>query len=81
MEIFAIGFTKKNAGEFFGLLKKHGIRRLVDVRLNDVFQLAGFAKRDDLRYFLKEPLLAPIRRCSTPIRRRREAGTSMRNCS
>lgn len=27
--------------------------KLVDVRLNNVSQLAGFAKRDDLRYFAK----------------------------
>jgi uncharacterized protein (DUF488 family) len=68
MEVFTIGFTKKSAEEFFGLLRRHGIRRLVDVRLNNVSQLAGFAKRDDLRFFLREicaaeyvhePLLAP----------------------
>ena len=40
MEIVTIGFTKKNAGEFFGPLKKHGIRRLVDVRLNNVSAMA-----------------------------------------
>jgi len=68
MEVYTIGFTKTTAAEFFGKLKQAGIRRLVDVRLNNVSQLAGFAKRDDLRYFLAEicgaeyvhePLLAP----------------------
>lgn len=68
MEIYTIGFTQTSAAEFFGKLKQAGIRRLVDVRLNNVSQLAGFAKRDDLRYFLAEicgaeyvhePLLAP----------------------
>src|SRR6202049_2605082 len=68
MEIFTIGFTKKTAAEFFGLLKRHGIKRLIDVRLNNVSQLAGFAKREDLQFFLRElcgadylhePLLAP----------------------
>jgi uncharacterized protein (DUF488 family) len=68
MEIFTIGFTKKTAEEFFGILRKNGIKQLVDVRLNNVSQLAGFAKRDDLRFFLREicgaeyvhePLLAP----------------------
>ncbi len=54
MQIFTIGFTKKTAEQFFGLLKKHGIKRLVDVRLNNVSQLAGFAKREDLQFFLKE---------------------------
>ena len=68
MEIFTIGFTKKTAAEFFGILQRNGIKRLVDVRLNNVSQLAGFSKRDDLEYFLREicaaeyvhePLLAP----------------------
>lgn len=68
MEIFTIGFTKKTAAEFFGILRRAGIRRLIDVRLNNVSQLAGFTKRDDLEFFLREicnadylhePLLAP----------------------
>jgi uncharacterized protein (DUF488 family) len=54
MEIYSIGFTKKSAREFFGLLRQAGIRRLIDVRLNNVSQLAGFAKRDDLKFFLQE---------------------------
>ena len=68
MEIYSIGFTKKSASEFFGTLKAHGIERLLDVRLNNTSQLAGFAKQADLLYFLREicgaayehePLLAP----------------------
>ena len=51
--VYTIGFTKKPASKFFGLLKDSGAKRLVDVRLNNVSQLAGFAKRDDLAYFLK----------------------------
>ena len=54
MEVFTIGFTQTNAADFFGRLKKYGIRRLIDVRLNNVSQLAGFAKRDDLAFFLRE---------------------------
>jgi len=54
MEIYSIGFTQKTAAQFFSLLKQHGIRRLLDVRLNNVSQLAGFAKRDDLKFFLQE---------------------------
>jgi len=52
--IFTIGFTKKPARTFFGLLKESGAAGLVDVRLNNVSQLAGFAKRDDLEFFLNE---------------------------
>ncbi len=51
MKIFTIGFTKKSAETFFGALKRAGVSRLVDVRLHNVSQLAGFAKRDDLKYF------------------------------
>lgn len=68
MEIYTIGFTKKSAADFFGALSHVGIQQLVDVRLNNVSQLAGFTKRDDLAFFmsvichgtyLHEPLLAP----------------------
>ena len=54
MEIYTIGFTKKSAAEFFETLRRAGIRRLIDVRLNNTSHLAGFAKRDDLSYFLRE---------------------------
>ena len=53
IQMFTIGFTKKPAEAFFGRLSKAGIKRVIDIRLNNVSQLAGFAKRDDLRYFLK----------------------------
>jgi uncharacterized protein (DUF488 family) len=54
VKLFTIGFTKKSAEKFFGLLRGSGAKRLVDVRLNNVSQLAGFAKKDDLAYFVKE---------------------------
>ena len=53
MKIFTIGFTKKSAETFFSRLKDAGVKRLVDVRLNNVSQLAGFTKKDDLRFFTK----------------------------
>jgi uncharacterized protein (DUF488 family) len=53
MKLFTIGFTKKSAETFFTRLNEAGVRRLVDVRLNNVSQLAGFTKKDDLRYFAK----------------------------
>jgi uncharacterized protein (DUF488 family) len=53
MKIFTIGFTKKSAESFFTMLQRAGVKRLVDVRLNNVSQLAGFTKRDDLCYFTK----------------------------
>ena len=52
MKVYTIGFTKKSASDFFGLLHESGAKRLLDVRLNNVSQLSGFAKRDDLEYFL-----------------------------
>ena len=54
MKIYTLGFTKKSAATFFGLLRESGAKRLVDVRLNNSSQLAGFAKKDDLAYFLKK---------------------------
>ena len=56
MRIFTIGFTKKSAREFFGKLRRPGLVRLIDVRLNNVSQLAGFSKRDDLAYFCESIL-------------------------
>jgi len=53
MRIFTIGFTKKSAESFFSLLSGSGAKRLADVRLNNSSQLAGFAKKDDLKYFLR----------------------------
>ena len=66
--VFTVGFTRKTAADFFEKLRAAGIKRVVDVRLHNVSQLAGFSKRDDLQYFLRQilgvdyveaPLLAP----------------------
>src|SRR3990172_12666306 len=54
MKIFTIGFTRKSAEQFFKRLKQPGLERIVDARLNNVSQLAGFTKKDDLRFFLRE---------------------------
>jgi uncharacterized protein (DUF488 family) len=50
--LFTIGFTGKSAEQFFTLLQKAEVRLLIDTRLNNVSQLAGFTKRRDLEYFL-----------------------------
>ena len=69
-KLFTIGFTKQNAHTFFLKLQKAGVTKLIDIRLNNVSQLAGFAKRDDLVYFLRElcdcdyihmPIFAPTK--------------------
>ncbi len=54
IKVYTIGFTKKDAPKFFGLLRESEAKRIVDVRLNNKSQLAGFAKRDDLLYFAEE---------------------------
>ena len=54
MTIFTIGFTKKSARHFFDLLRASGAQRIIDVRLHNASQLAGFTKREDLSYFLHE---------------------------
>jgi uncharacterized protein (DUF488 family) len=54
IKVYTIGFTKKSAETFFRFLKISRVKTLLDVRLNNISQLAGFAKRDDLKFFLKE---------------------------
>ncbi|WP_175872667.1 DUF488 domain-containing protein [Burkholderia sp. BCC0397] len=56
MDVATIGFTNKSAEKFFGLLRKAEVRTLLDVRLNNISQLAGFAKKPDLKFFLSELL-------------------------
>ena len=82
LTIFSIGFTQRSAEQFFGALRDAGIKRLLDVRLNNTSQLAAFAKRDDLRYFLREicqadyehePLLAPTQEMLDAYKKRKGA--------
>jgi uncharacterized protein (DUF488 family) len=53
MKVYTIGFTKTSAESFFSRLKEADVKRVLDVRLNNVSQLAGFAKKNDLRFFLE----------------------------
>ena len=78
MSIYTIGFTQKKARTFFELIQKNNVKKIIDVRLNNISQLAGFAKRDDLIYFLKEicdceyehvPDLAPIEEILKPYKK------------
>ncbi len=80
MKIFTIGFTKKSAEQFFESLHLAGVKRVVDVRLNNVSQLAGFAKKNDLAYFLKRicgmdylhlPSLAPTKEILDDYKKKR----------
>ena len=80
MEIYSIGFTQKSASQFFEKLKANDIKRLLDVRLNNTSQLAGFAKRADLAYFFAEicggtyehePLLAPTQEILDAYKKRK----------
>ncbi len=80
MRLMTIGFTKKSAARFFETLRTSGAKRVVDVRLNNVSQLAGFAKKEDLAYFLDKicgigyvhlPLLAPTQSMLDEYRKQR----------
>ena len=80
MKIFTIGFTQTTAENFFGRIKASGATKIADVRLNNVSQLAGFAKRDDLRYFAREicgvdyehiPSLAPTKVMLDDLKKRK----------
>ncbi len=71
MKLYTIGFTQKSAQEFFKRLRDHGVQRLIDIRVSPQGQLSGFARQEDLPYFLYEladhceyvylPLLAPTK--------------------
>lgn len=54
VNLFTIGFTKKSAKDFFEILLESGVKTIIDTRLNNVSQLAGFTKRSDLEYFLQK---------------------------
>ena len=80
MKLSTIGFTKKSARRFFDLLRQSDTKRIVDVRLNNGSQLAGFAKKDDLAYFLSElcemeyvhlPSLAPTKEMLDDYKKRK----------
>lgn len=63
MNLFTIGFTKKSAKDFFELIKLYEIDLLIDIRLNNKSQLAGFTKGNDLEYFLKEICNCKYKHC------------------
>lgn len=80
MEIYTIGFTQTTAERFFTRLADAHIERLLDVRLNNSSQLAGFAKAKDLPYFLRElvgatydhaPVLAPTQEILDAYKKRK----------
>lgn len=52
--LYTIGFTKKSAEQFFRLVTMHAVRKIVDVRINNAGQLAGFTKGPDLQFFLRQ---------------------------
>ena len=79
MKISTIGFTKKPARRFFDLLRESGVNRVVDVRLNNGSQLAGFAKKDDLAFFLGELCEMEIRSRARTWPRRRSCWTTTGN--
>ncbi|MFZ1676114.1 MAG: DUF488 domain-containing protein [Saprospiraceae bacterium] len=54
IKLYTIGFTGKSAEQFFTLLEKAEIKKIIDSRVNNVSQLAGFAKGNDLKYFSKK---------------------------
>jgi uncharacterized protein (DUF488 family) len=79
VKLFTIGFTHKSAERFFELLRAADVRSVIDVRLNNRSQLAGFAKKGDLAYFLRvicgmdylhQPELAPTQELLDQYRKR-----------
>lgn len=54
IKLYTIGFTQKSAEQFFNLMRENAVKTIVDTRINNVSQLAGFAKGADLSFFAKE---------------------------
>lgn len=88
--IYTIGFAGKNAHEFFTKLKDSGVKAVIDVRLNNTSQLAGFTKAQDLPYFLQEiacikyvhkPELAPTKDILNAYKKKKLTGRNTRNDS
>ncbi|MCV9960678.1 DUF488 domain-containing protein [Pararhizobium sp. BT-229] len=88
IDIATIGFTQSSAANFFGRLRQAGVKKVVDIRLHNTSQLAGFAKAADLPYFLKElcgadyvhqPLLAPTEDILTAFKKEKGDWNSMRD--
>jgi uncharacterized protein (DUF488 family) len=80
IDVATIGFTQTSAKDFFERLAKANIKSIIDVRLHNRSQLSGFAKADDLAYFLNiiagieyvhEPLLAPTEELFTAYKKRK----------
>ncbi|HEY4547244.1 MAG TPA: DUF488 domain-containing protein [Pedomonas sp.] len=80
IRVATIGFTQSSAEHFFGRIRESGVGKVVDVRLHNTSQLAGFAKADDLAYFLRalcdvdyvhEPLLAPTEEIMSDFRKKK----------
>lgn len=81
IDVTTIGFTHSTAADFFGRIRQAGVKKVIDIRLHNTSQLAGFAKAADLRYFLKElcgadyqhqPLLAPTEDILTSFRKKKD---------
>ena len=78
IRIFTVGYVGKNARQFFSILKQAGIRKVIDVRLYNTSQLAGFTKRQDIEYFLQAivgaeyvhlPIMAPTKQLLTDYKK------------
>lgn len=54
IKLYTIGFTGKPAENFFNLLTRSGVKKIVDTRINNASQLSGFAKAIDLKFFARE---------------------------
>lgn len=52
--VYTIGFTKKSLRQFIDLLRGAGVSTVIDVRLRNTSQLAGWSKYPDFAYLLEE---------------------------
>jgi uncharacterized protein (DUF488 family) len=52
--LYTIGYQRKPLAVFVGQLREVGVDVVIDVRLRNTSHLAGYTKRDDLAFLLRE---------------------------
>jgi len=52
--LYTIGYKAKPLSNFIGQLRAAGVDAVIDIRLRNTSHLAGYTKRDDLAFLLRE---------------------------
>lgn len=52
--VYTIGYERRPLSQLIGALRAAGVDAVIDIRLRNTSQLAGYTKRDDLAFLLQE---------------------------